>query len=275
VTFETSVEKIAESFEHLWPCDFADDWDAPGFAVRHPSNVTKVLLTVDVTATVMAEAKHRGANLIVSHHPFLLKSDINWDAAKGQVIKHAVRDGISLFSAHTNADVVAAGVSDTIAKAIGLRDCEALLATGEGRGHGRVGVLPDPMTLEAFAQLLVGVLPFTARGVAVSGYPETTVSKVALCGGAGDSFISNAFESGADVYLTSDLRHHPTSDAIARPRLSQPFALVDISHWAAESLWLQVAMNQLGELHPEIEFMVSEVVTDPWSFVINRENDEG
>jgi putative NIF3 family GTP cyclohydrolase 1 type 2 len=187
----------------------------------------------------------------------------------------ALRDRISLFAAHTNADVVASGVSDTIAKAIGLLDCEPLLATGENRGHGRVGTLPSPMTLGAFAQLLVGILPFSARGVAVAGYPETTVSKVALCGGAGDSFIGSAFESGADVYLTSDLRHHPTSDAVSRPRSYKPFALVDVSHWAAESLWLRVAMTQLGELHPEIEFMVSEVVTDPWLFVINRENDEG
>ena len=272
---KTSVEQLASSFESLWPSAFADDWDAPGFAVRHSGEVTKVLLTVDVSPTVLAEAKHRGANLILSHHPFLMKSAIDWDATKEQVIKQAVRTGISLFAAHTNADVVADGVSDTFAKALQLSQCEPLVPTGPNRGHGRIGKLTQPMSLESFAKLLVGILPYSARGIAVAGYPETMISTVALCGGAGDSFIKDAWASGADVYLTSDLRHHPTSDALCLPRPNQPLALVEVSHWAAESLWLQVAKARLGELHPEIEFMVSEVVTDPWSFVINRENDEG
>ena len=272
---KTSVEQLASSFESLWPSAFADDWDAPGFAVRHDGQITKVLLTVDVNSNVIAEAKHRGANLILSHHPFLMKSSIDWDSSKEAVVKQSVRHGISLFAAHTNADVVADGVSDTFAKALQLRQCEALVPTGPNRGHGRVGKLVQPMPLESFAKLLVGILPYSARCIAVAGYPERMISTVALCAGAGDSFIKEAFASGADVYLTSDLRHHPTSDALSLPRTTEPLALVEVSHWASESLWLQVAKDQLCDLHPEIEFMVSEVVTDPWSFVINRENDEG
>jgi len=142
----------------------------------------------------------------------------------------------------------------------------------EDVGHGRIGHLEHTLTLEQLVVRLVEVLPFTARGVSTSGYPDFQVSKVALCAGAGDSFLGVAADAGVDVYITSDLRHHPVSDASTSQR---PLAVIDISHWAAESLWLDEARRALEEHHRDVEFIVSELVTDPWSFVINRENDEG
>ena len=267
-----SIEQVAASFEELWPIQGADAWDAPGFSVSHPQDVSKVLLSVDLTAAVINEAIHKGAELILTHHPFLLKgtSDVNWDSAKGSVLQQAIRAGISVYSAHTNADIVEDGVSDILAKSLGLSDIRPLVPTGDNVGHGRIGVLAQAISLEQFATRVLDALPFTARGVSVSGYPELEISTVALCAGAGDSFTLNAFESGADVYVTSDLRHHPASDAISIPRAEAPLALVDISHWAAESLWLAKAAEQLGNKQPSLEFMVSEVVTDPWTFTINR-----
>jgi dinuclear metal center YbgI/SA1388 family protein len=267
-----STEQLAAVFEELWPIEGADAWDAPGFSVSHPDLVSKVLLAVDLNAAVINEAVHKGAQLVLTHHPFLLKGtqDVNWDSAKGSILQQAIRSGVSVYAAHTNADIVEDGVSDILAKAFGLKDIRPLVATGEASGHGRIGVLSESMTLKDFATRVLDAIPFTARGVSVSGYPEVEISTVALCAGAGDSFIQNAFESGADVYVTSDLRHHPTSDAIAIPRAEAPMALIDISHWAAESLWLNKAAEQLGKKVPDVEFMVSEVVTDPWTFTINR-----
>jgi putative NIF3 family GTP cyclohydrolase 1 type 2 len=95
------------------------------------------------------------------------------------------------------------------------------------------------------------------------------IETVALCGGAGDSFIEAALASEADVYVTSDLRHHPTLDATLTPR-EKPLALVDVSHWAAESLWLEIAATAIANAHPGVAVHVSEVVTDPWVFSINR-----
>ncbi len=267
-----SVDQLGAVFEELWPLEGAESWDAPGFSISLPAEVSKVLVSVDLTLAVVNEAVHKGAQLILTHHPFLLKgaTDVNWDSAKGSVVQQAIRSGVSVYSAHTNADVVEDGVSDILAKALGLSDVRPLVPVSENSGHGRIGVLSKSLTLQDFATRVLDVLPFTARGVSVSGYPELEVSTVALCAGAGDSFIPNAFESGADVYLTSDLRHHPASDAISIPRAEAPLALIDVSHWAAESLWLSKAAEQLGNREPSVEFMVSEVVTDPWTFTINR-----
>ncbi len=73
---------------------------------------------------------------------------------------------------------------------------------------------------------------------------------------------------GAVVYVTSDLRHHPASEARENARVSRGPALVDVSHWASEWLWLDVAAAQLREALPGVEVTVSELRTDPWEFSI-------
>ena len=92
-----------------------------------------------------------------------------------------------------------------------------------------------------------------------------------MVAGAGDSFISAARHSGADVLVTSDLRHHPVQEAMELAVIQKrDFALVDISHWAAESLWLNVLGQELSEHFPEITFEVSDLRTDPWDFVVTQ-----
>lgn len=266
--------RFAQAAESIWPLNNADEWDAPGFSVSVPNTIHRVLLSVDVTGAVIAEATEKSCDLVFTHHPMLLRgtNDANHDSLKGSLIQAAIKRGISIYSAHTNADVVEDGVSDTLAKAFGLQTIQPLVAGSQGTiGHGRIGTLPKPIPLKQFVAMVGEVLPFTARGVSATGDPEQLVSRIALCGGAGDSFIGNAQASGVDVYVTSDLRHHVALDATLNPTYPR-FSLVDISHWAAESLWLEVAKSQLERVLPEVEFEISELVTDPWSFSINRGN---
>ncbi|HWU33194.1 MAG TPA: Nif3-like dinuclear metal center hexameric protein, partial [Marmoricola sp.] len=109
-------------------------------------------------------------------------------------------------------------------------------------------------------------LPSTAHGVRVAGDPEQAVQKVALCGGAGDFLLGRARSAGADVYLTSDLRHHPASES----REQSDLALMDVAHWAAEWTWLPVLADRLrtafADKGANVEVRVSEIVTDPWTF---------
>jgi dinuclear metal center YbgI/SA1388 family protein len=133
-------------------------------------------------------------------------------------------------------------------------------------GIGRVGDLREPMTLQAFAEVVAKALPATHHGVRVAGDLGQAVSRVAVCGGSGADLIPVARASGADVYVTSDLKHHVTLDTAAD---GGP-ALVDISHWAGESLWLFRAAELLREDvmnlgRTTVETKVSAIVTDPWT----------
>lgn len=269
------VSDILAAAEALWPTDFADDWDRPGLiAGSYWAEISKVLLAVDLTHDVMQDAKAGGFEMVITHHPFLLKGvhDIREDSGKGAVLTEAIRNGISLFAAHTNADVVEDGVSAVLAGALGLSTIAALVPIASDKvGHGRIGDLPEPLSLLEFSRQVARALPATAGGVRVAGDASMSVKRVALCGGAGDSFISAAIASDADVYVTSDLRHHPVQDALEQAKAANKhFGLIDVSHWAAESLWLETAAAQLSSAVGDVKFVVSDLRTDPWEFAVTQ-----
>ena len=102
----------------------------------------------------------------------------------------------------------------------------------------------------------------------MSGSYDSPVSTIALCAGAGDSLLSEPAVLASDVYITSDLRHHPASEFRENARIGGGPALIDVSHWASEWLWLDVAAEQLRAALPELTVTVSELRTDPWDFAV-------
>lgn len=134
-----------------------------------------------------------------------------------------------------------------------------------GVGLGRVGRLPEPMRLGEFTRQVAETLPRTAAGVRVAGDEELLVTTVALCGGAGDSLLDAARSQGADVYVTSDLRHHRLEEHLA----AGGCAVIDVAHWASEWPWLSQARDVVHygakDLGASVETRISVLVTDPWS----------
>lgn len=134
------------------------------------------------------------------------------------------------------------------------------------RGSGRIGLLPGPMTLGRFAEHVKASLPSHHSATRIAGDLDRLVHTVALCGGSGDFLLGTAQAGGADVYVTSDLRHHPVSEHRERP---DACAVVDVPHWAAEWTWLPVASRALEDaLGDTVETRVSTVVTDPWTHTV-------
>jgi dinuclear metal center YbgI/SA1388 family protein len=268
----STVADVNAVVERLWPLSGAEGWDAPGLLSGDPvAPVERIVLAVDVVADVVAEAIELGADLIIAHHPLLLRgvTSIAEDRYKGAVLASLIRGNCALIAAHTNADVVETGTSAALADALGLVDV-APITLGESatRGIGRTGTLAEPTTLGRLARRLGDILPATASGIRVSGDYDRPVRSVALCGGAGDSLLSEPAVLAADVYITSDLRHHPASETRENARVNGGPALIDVSHWASEWLWLDTAAAELREALPGVAVTVSELRTDPWDFSI-------
>ena len=133
------------------------------------------------------------------------------------------------------------------------------------RGHGRVGELAAPATLGDLARQVAEALPGTAHGVRVAGDPDRPVRTVAVGAGSGESLLEEVRRSGADAYLTSDLKHHRASEHLEE---GGP-ALLDVAHWAAEWLWLPVVADKVARAVAEagdtVVTRVSTQVTDPWT----------
>jgi len=383
-TLAEVVSRLDEQYDPRW----ADSWDAVGLVCGDPDQpVRSVLFAVDPTLQVADEAVTRGVDLLVTHHPLLLRpvSSVAATTPKGRVVHRLLANGVALHVCHTNADSADPGVSDALARTLGVSGLrpldsdpapamdklvtfvphadagaviDALAEAGAGaigdydrcawtasglgtfrpgqganptigtvgaveevpetrvemvlertrrtavlaalhrahpyeepafdlfetvappstRGTGRLGLLHPSTSLRDFAARVARALPATAGGVRVAGDPDRPVRTVALCGGAGDGFLDLARRSGADVYVTSDLRHHPASELRehAHGDPADGLALVDVAHWAAEWTWLAPAAQRLRESLAEtgatVETHVSRICTDPWQFHVAQDD---
>ncbi|GAA4283840.1 Nif3-like dinuclear metal center hexameric protein [Brevibacterium daeguense] len=281
----TTVESVIALCEELWPAAYAEGWDTVGLAVGDPgAEAERILMALDPTDAVVEEAVAGEYDLLFTHHPLLLRgvTSVHSGTLKGGAVSALIRAGIAQFNAHTNADSVVGGVSDVLIEALGVRASVPLVQSAtapEGVGLGRVGNLPAPAAVEQLARRLAEVLDPTATGVRIAGDPAATVTRVAALGGAGDSLFDEVRASGAEVYVTSDLRHHPASEARdTAHRTGGTPHLIDISHWAAEALWLDRAADQLSSAAEtaglDLDITVSRIPTDPWVMRIDQQPQE-
>jgi dinuclear metal center YbgI/SA1388 family protein len=272
---ELSLRDAVAALESLYPLQSAAEWDRVGLVTGDLDQpVRRILFALDPTLAVIDEACTWGADLLVTHHPLLLRGvhSVATTSAKGASVTALVRAEIALWVGHTNADVADPGVSTVLADALGLADQRPLSTEGD-YAIGRVGVLNAPVSLADFADAVAAALPATAGGIRVSGDPDAEVRTVAVMGGSGDDRFDDVRASGADVFVTADLRHHPVLEAREEARDGRPF-LVDAGHWATESLWLASARERLLSALDQVsgatrvETRVSTIRTEPWTFVV-------
>lgn len=141
-------------------------------------------------------------------------------------------------------------------------DVIALAPLPSGAGLGRIAELAEPEPLRDFVARAAARLPATSWGVRASGDPDRMVSRVAVCGGAGDSLLDTVEGAGVQAYLTADLRHHPADEH----RRASAVALVDVAHWASEYPWCGQAAALLGDhFGAALPVRVSTIRTDPWN----------
>ena len=115
--------------DELYDPRWAEEWDSVGLVVGDPDDpVRRVLFAVDPVMAVIEEAVAWQADLLVTHHPLLLRGvhSVATTSSKGRAVTALVRGGIALHVAHTNADVADPGVSDALADALGLTQLRPL-----------------------------------------------------------------------------------------------------------------------------------------------------
>ena len=203
------VRDITAALEAFAPLSLQEKWDNSGLCIGSPDQeVHGVLLGFDCTPELIDEAVECGADMVVTHHPLIFGGikKISPDDPVGLTLLKAVRAGVSVYAAHTNADKVIDGVSGAMARRLGLRDIELLDRDGEATGLGAVGDLPEPMDARAFVDYVKS--RFGLGNVRCSRLPEIPVQRVAMCGGSGSSLIGKALECGAQAYICGDISYH-------------------------------------------------------------------
>ncbi|EFA23517.1 Nif3-like dinuclear metal center hexameric protein [Bifidobacterium gallicum] len=293
----TNLMQAVNALETLYPLRYAESWDHPGLIVGDLCDpVDSIVFAADPTMDVVEDAIASGANLLVTHHPLFFRAvhEVSGLGVHGAIVNKLVRAHCGLWVGHTNADAAWRGVGMAAADAFGLQDQQPLKpiddpSTPHAVGLGRVGVLPEPISLEQFAQRVAAALPSTQYGIQVSGPKDASIRTVAVLPGSGDSEFARVNALGVDCYVTSDLRHHPATDqmqqAIYESRMraegialgngdaqTRP-VLINTPHSAIESLWFRYALTDV----PDAIELISgsrpaarwnSTPTDPWDFTI-------
>lgn len=274
LTLADVMDVMEESFPHT----LAQSWDSVGLICGDPEQpVRTILCALDPVAATVSEALDLGADLLLTHHPLYLRgtSTVGAHTPKGALIHQLIKANCALFNAHTNGDSAAEGTAVVLAELLGLDDIQPVEPDEKDPqlGLGRYGRLPRPCAAGELAQHLADILPGTARGVALGGDAQRMIETVAVCPGAGDSSLDRVRELGVDAMVTSDLRHHPASEALAHRGAP---VLLETAHFATESPWMartaEVLRREARERNADLTVHVSHLNTDPWAAIYLRKD---
>lgn len=230
------------------PESLQESWDNSGVQVGAADSheCTGVLLCVDVTPDVIAEAKELSCNLIVAHHPLLfrgLKQICPGDNLVQQTVIDAIKAGITVYSSHTALDSTVGGISARMASMLGAKVIRPLRpsAPEAETGLGVVAEFRPVISQESLIQRIKEA--FGSPVVRTSFMPRNTetVGLIGICGGSGGEFIPDAIKAGCDAYLTSDTRYHDFVDYGRR------IFLLDIGHFESESCSKQIFYDVISK----------------------------
>ena len=250
----TTVRDI-EQYLYAWaPRELAESWDNVGLLVGDPeAEVHRVLVALDVTPQVVAEAIEKDCQLIAAHHPVMncawnQVQTVRTDDRQGRVLTELIRHGIAAICMHTNLDAAEGGVNDQLAKALGLTDTIPL----NEQKIGRIGTLSCEKPLEQFLHDVVKSLG--CRGLRYRGGGRP-VHRVAVGGGACGEYIPQALAQGCDTFVTSDLRYNDFLD-------TQGLNLIDAGHFPTEDVVCAEVVRRLQKAFPDIRVSKSAVHHD-------------
>lgn len=241
-----TVREIEQALFELAPFELAMGGDNVGHLLGDPDQeVERVLVALDITEDVAAEAIDLGCQLIVAHHPvmnckWLPVQSVRSDRPQGHLLLQLLRNYVSAICMHTNLDCAWGGVNDALAERLELMDVEAV----EETSPIRIGTLAEPVELGEFVRFTCNALGCNGVRFADAGRP---VCRVAVGGGACGDFEDDVIAAGCDTFVTSDLSYHQFLDAAGKG-----INLIDAGHFPTEDPVCEVLIAYLTDRFPEL-----------------------
>ena len=246
------VEEI-KSFMEAWAKkEYQLSWDNSGSQVEFKENTDSVVLAMDVTDKVIDKALEMDAKLIISHHPMFFSGSKNIIEGTylGDNIIKLIKNNISVFSYHTSMDVADDGVNDTLFEKLDLKN-KSILTYEEEKPMGLIGEFERELTLTDLDKFLKEKLQ--VGKIKYYGREDRNIKKVAILGGSGSDFISQAKEAEVDAYITSDIKYHDGQRAY-----EDDLILIDVGHFYSERIILPKIKKKLQENFINLDFYIKE-----------------
>lgn len=238
------VQDLCAIIEAFAPLKLQEDYDNAGLILGDPmAELSAVLVCLDVSEAVLDEAIELGCNLVISHHPLIfkgIKSITGKNHIERSLIK-AIQNNIALYAGHTNVDAVQEGVNGKICQKLNLINTSILVPKPafEHTGAGMLGHLAQAMNESDFLQKVQK--EFGCRMLRHSNLWSRSIQKVAVCGGSGSEYISDAIVAHADAFVTADIKYHHFAD------VDNKLLLIDAGHYETEQFTKELFVELLSK----------------------------
>ncbi|NLK21435.1 MAG: Nif3-like dinuclear metal center hexameric protein [Epulopiscium sp.] len=264
---------IIKELNKLAPDGLAEEWDNVGLIIGDmEAEIHTILIALDAIPEVIDEAIKVKADLIITHHPLIFKpiKSIRKDMALGRSIYKLIQNNIGIYSAHTNLDSAFGGTNDTLAKILELENLSVLSenhlhSSNEEyiQGMGRIGTLKRTSTLKEYGELVKNKLGLS--NIKLVGNESSIISKVAITTGSGMSYLKDAVNKKADLFITGDIKYHEAQQA-----LEMGITLIDAGHYGTENIIVPVIKQYLKKLqneHSGLNIKTSQINGDPFKVI--------
>ena len=259
--FNVKIKEIIDALERFAPLPLQEDWDNAGLQIGlTETEASGALLCLDVNEQVVDEAIRKGYNVVVAHHPLLfrgLKQISDADDVQRTVTK-AVKNDIAIVAMHTNMDNARGGVNFKIAEKLHLNNVNFFARKKVGdieAGSGVTGFLPSPMPAEQFINKVKET--FGVHTALCNQLLRRDISKVAICGGAGDFLLQQAIAEGADAFITGEMHYHQYFGH------EQEIQICVIGHYQSEQYTTELFRDVLAHRCPGVRTLIADTNTNP------------
>lgn len=265
------IKNISELLEEYAPLNLKESYDNVGLMVGDSENsVSSILVSLDCSDAVIDEAVNKGCSLIVTHHPLIFHSlkGITADTALGRKIIKLIRNGISVYSCHTNLDSTRGGLNDILMNLLGFKDYEVIEpAPGYdlkgNAGIGRIASLKPQKTLGEICVKVKEALDIEV--LRYSGNESENIGKIAVINGSGKDYFEAACRLGADCLITGDTSYHFISDC-----LESDIAVIDAGHfeteWPCMKVVAEFIKNRIVNMGYDNSVILSEFCRSPYKY---------
>ncbi|MCQ2975644.1 MAG: Nif3-like dinuclear metal center hexameric protein [Bacteroidales bacterium] len=260
------INEFISTIETIFPPAYQESYDNAGIQIYSGNDeIEGCLVTLDVTENVVEEAYQKKCNLILSHHPLIFGHGLMRIAEQNytqRIVSLCIKKGISVYSAHTNADAVMNGTLLVMCQKLNINNYK-LLKPSEQKpeifGSGAIGILEKPISSQEFLYQIKQSFkcPFIRHTQIISD----TVTKIALCPGSGSFLLNDAIKQKADVFISGDFTYHKFFDA------DKKILLVDIGHFESEIGIKQIFNDIVQKKFVNFVVQISEENTNPIKYL--------
>lgn len=256
-------EEMIQVVENIAPKHLQESWDNSGVQIATGKlEVSKVLTSLELTDEIAEEAIREEADMIITHHPLIfggIKS-VDFRDMTGALVLKLINAGISVYSSHTPFDKIEGGNNDFLAELMGLRDISGFTCGDDVEMIGRIGIMPQPMTLASVVDLLAEKLEMDTDQIRFVGNPDQLIQTVGMCTGAGADLMDLAIENGCQLFVTGDVKYHDAQNAKAKG-----IAVIDAGHYGTEKTFAENFADKLrSAVEGRAEVIESKVDIDPF-----------